>query len=107
MASRQQLPDWIDATRNHDADQTLTYHSWVSVDHKCVCVTVPKIACSRIKLTLHLLDGNPDVANLGDVHDAGLHLASFATERIVEMLTSPEWFSFCFVRNPYDRLLSA
>jgi len=107
MAGRQHLTDWINATRDHDADQTLTYHSWVSVGHKCVCVTVPKIACSRIKLTLHLLDGNPDVAHLGDVHDAGLRLASFDTEQIVEMLTSPAWFRFCFVRNPYDRLLSA
>lgn len=34
-------------------------------------------------------------------------LQDFATPMIVEMLTSPDWFWFCFVRNPYDRHLSA
>ena len=107
MTDGQTLSEWVDATRDQDLDQILTYHSWVSVGHKCVCVTVPKVACSRIKLTLHLLDKNPEPAHLGDVHDAGVRLGSFGREQIVEMLTSPDWFRFCFVRNTYDRLLSA
>ena len=36
-----------------------------------------------------------------------LKLSDFATDQIVEMLTSEEWFRFCFVRDPYSRLFSA
>ena len=107
MTSRQQLCAWLDAARACDEEQTLTYHSWVLPDRKALCVTVPKVACSRIKLSLHLLEGNPAPAHLGDVHDAGTRLATFDRERQLEILTSPEWFRCCFVRNPYERLLSA
>lgn len=107
MANHQKLANWIRAVRERDTDRTLDYHSWVSVDRRCVCVTVPKIACSRIKLTLHLLDGNPEPENLGDIHDLGHRLASFDDKQILEMLSSSDWFRFCFVRNPYERLISA
>ena len=93
--------------RECDTDRTLSYHSWVLVDHRCVCVPVPKVGTTRIKLTLHLLDGNQEPERPGDLHDLGHPLASFDDAQIIEMLTSPDWFRFCFVRNPYDRLLSA
>ena len=107
MTEYSHLAEWITVMRGFDRDQMLAHHSWVLVEQKCICVTIPKNACSRTKLTLHLLAGNEDPGDLGNVHDMGQHLASFADETIIQMLTSPEWFRFCFVRNPYDRLLSA
>jgi hypothetical protein len=98
---------WIETTREHDVDQTFTYHSWVSTRGRWVAVTVPKVACTRIKLTLHLLEGGPDLEHVGTVHDQGTHLVHFETPEVVEMLTSPSWFRFAFVRNPYGRLISA
>ena len=97
----------IAEARETDLHQSFSYHSWVSVEHKYVCMTVPKVACSTIKLLLNQLGGKPDPEDLGDIHDRGLHLSDFTVDENVEMLTSPEWFRFAFVRNPYDRLLSA
>ena len=34
-------------------------------------------------------------------------LLDFSDEECVNILTSPKWFRFCFVRNPYFRLFSA
>jgi hypothetical protein len=107
MVDRQHIIEWVNATRERDPDQTLTYHSCVLVSRKCICMTVPKNACSRIKLTLHLLEGHTPSEHIGNVHDKGLRLAAFDTTTIIEMLMSPDWFKFCFVRNPYNRLLSA
>ncbi len=107
MPDRQALADWVEQTLKSDVNQAMGFHSWVLPARKCVCMTVPKIACSRIKLTLHLLQGNLALDHLGNVHSKGIHLGSFGRDEIVEMLSSPDWFRFCFVRNPYMRLLSA
>jgi hypothetical protein len=107
MPDPKQLAALIEASRQRDAHQSLRYHSRVSTSHKYVCMTVPKIACSRIKLSLHQLEGQPPPDRLGQIHGAGRRLADFETTEIVEMITAPDWFRFCFVRNPYDRLLSA
>lgn len=107
MMVEKQLSKWVDAILDHNTNNTLTYFSRVSVEHRCVCVTVPKIASSRILMTLHMLNGNPELHEPGAASKVGLRLSSFERDQILEMLTSPEWFRFCFVRNPYDRLLSA
>ncbi len=107
MIDGQPLSKWVDAMLDHDTNLTLTNNSRVSVEHKYVCITVAKNASSRISMTLHMLDGNPELHQPGAVHKVGLRLSSFERDQILEMLTSPEWFRFCFVRNPYDRLLSA
>ena len=72
-----------------------------------MCMTVPKIACSRLKLTLHLLEGDDAPEHIGNIHDEGQRLADFEISQINEIITSPDWFRFCFVRNPYHRLISA
>jgi hypothetical protein len=107
MPNRQKIAEWISATRESDTDQTLSIHSWVSVKHKYLCVAPGKNACTRTKLTLHLLDGYELPDDLGDIHTCGCRLASFDDGEILDMLTSPAWFKFCFVRNPYERLISA
>ena len=100
------LAEAIDALRHDDPSRTLDYHSWVLPKSRALCVTVPKIACSRVKATLHQLEGGEDPEHIGMIHDLGRRLSSFSTSEIVEILTSPRWFRFCLVRNPYERLLS-
>ncbi|NKB72319.1 MAG: hypothetical protein GKR89_35020 [Candidatus Latescibacteria bacterium] len=105
--SIQNLSELIEKERASDLNQSFSYHSWVAPKHKFICMTVPKIACSTVKVALHQLNGHPEPADLGDIHLEGRRLAEFDTAAIAEMLTAPEWTKFCFVRNPYDRLLSA
>jgi hypothetical protein len=105
--TRQELAAIVEATRSDDLHQSLTYHSWVSRDHKYVCMTIPKVACSTVKFVLQRLAGHDDPEFLANIHDQGLHLVELGTDEIVEALTSPDWLRFGFVRNPYDRLFSA
>lgn len=109
MVEVKQLPSLIEAARANDANQSFSYHGWVVPEYKCLCMTIPKVACTTAKVTLFHLAGNPAPAQPSDVHglDVGLFLGKYSTEEIIEILTSPEWVRFCFVRNPYDRLLSA
>ena len=109
MNDTKQLASLIDAARKADVHQSFSYHGWVVPEYKCVCMTVPKVACTTVKVTLYYLAGNPAPTESNHVHglDVGLFLRKYSTEEIVEILTSPEWVRFCFVRNPYHRLLSA
>ena len=97
------------------AFDSIERHPWlrsnrVSSQHEYVAFMAAKVACSTIKLALHQFE-TPDVAveNGWDIHfdHAVPSLADHAPEAVVEMLSSPEWFRFCIVRNPYDRLASA
>lgn len=92
--------------RRRCADEHLTwgYHSRVSVPNRYVCVAIPKIACTTVKTVLRKLEGLPASER---IHDEGPRLADFPTNEIVDMLTSPSWLRFGFVRNPYARLFSA
>ena len=107
MQDKKRLAALIDARRENDVHGSLSYHSRVSLAYKYVCMTIPKIACSRIKLTLHQFEGQSVPEHLGQIHNMGQRLADFETTEIVEMLLSPKWLRFCFARNPYERLLSA
>lgn len=109
MNEAKQLASLIEAARQDDAHQSFSYHGWVVREYKCLCMTIPKVACTTVKVTLYHLAGNPVPAQSNDVHglDARLFVGKYSTEEIIEILTSPEWVRFCFVRNPYDRLLSA
>lgn len=93
--------------------------SWVSPRHRYFFVGLGKTASTRIKLSLHLLEGceivKTDTPNefpwihtrAGDGAAFVPKLTDFPTEQAVEILTAPGWFRFCFVRNPYDRLFAA
>ena len=73
------------------------------------CMTTPKVACSIVKLALHALEGHPPAAGWWESHDGGedMRLATFTALEVAEILDSPEWLRFAFVRNPYERLFSA
>ena len=89
--------------------------SWVSPTHRYFFVGLGKTASTRIKLSLHLLEGY----EIMETPFPWLHarantdtsfvpkLSDFDPAKAAEVLTSPEWFRFCFVRNPYSRLFAA
>lgn len=86
------------------------YHARVSVPHRYVTIAVPKVACSTVKRTLHTFEGQSQYRDRWwATHEdsGGLTLLDHPTDLVVEMLTSPEFLRFCFVRNPYSRLFSA
>lgn len=89
--------------------------SWVSPTHKYFFVGLGKTASTRIKLSLHILEGYEVIeepfpwlhARAKSEESFIPELSDFNSEKALEILTSPDWFRFCFVRNPYDRLFSA
>ncbi len=109
MDEAKHLAALIWTARENDVNQSFSYHGWVVPEYKCLCMTLPKVACTTVKVALYHLAGKSAPGNPNDVHglDRGLFLARFSTEEIVEMLTSTEWVRFCFVRNPFHRLHSA
>ncbi len=95
--------------------QDPTRSSWVSPTHQYFFVGLGKIASTRIKLSLHVLEGYPILErpfpwlHARDRKGASFvpKLADLDLETAATVLTSPNWFRFCFVRNPYDRLLAS
>ena len=104
-----QLTSMIEAEKKNDTNQSFFYHAWVVSDYKCLCMTVPKVACTTVKVALYHLAGNSVPTEVSDVHghDVGMFLGQYSVAEIVEILSSPDWVRFCFVRNPYHRLFSA
>lgn len=85
-------------------------NSRASITHRYVAMTVPKVACTTIKVALQTWEGSaPEPERVDDVHSqwAGPTLLAYPTPQIVEMLRSPDYLRFTFVRNPYTRLVSA
>jgi hypothetical protein len=89
-------------------DWSASYNSRASRSRRFLCMTTPKVACSTVKRTLHVLEGLP-LTPWWESHDGGteMRLEAFTTDEVVEMLESPEWFRFAFARDPYARLFSA
>jgi hypothetical protein len=80
----------------------------VSHKHRYLFVATPKVACSSIIMTLHRLEhDDPAFAHAQDhdVHTPHLSpLESMAAN--VSVIHDANYFKWCFVRNPFDRLLS-
>jgi hypothetical protein len=89
--------------------------SWVSPNHQYFFLGLGKTASTRVKLSLHILEGYEVIAEpfpwlhaRSDSQESFVSkLSDFSSDQAIEILTSPEWFRFCFVRNPYDRLFAA
>ncbi len=93
--------------------ERIGYASWVSRENKFLYFENPKVACSKIKESLQIIDGyqvpNPRwkihlreqpsefVSSLEDLED----------DDATYCLNSDEIFRFTFVRNPYSRIWSA
>ncbi len=91
--------------------QTFNYSINISLQHKYIFVETPKVACSSIKLSLQRLEiGDPHFSwhKFMDVHNRDFSpLLKPSQVCGFDKLIAREDFSvFCFVRNPYSRLLS-
>ncbi len=84
----------------------------VSARHKFLYCSTPKVACSSILLTLQrfeLQDSTLAHDPWGEVHyrEFSPLLTPLQVPDFWRWMRDASTFKFCFVRNPYDRLLSA
>lgn len=102
-------PITVDALAARTDHPTWNYGSRVSTRWRYVCVTTPKVGCSTVKYALHALEGLPPIEGWWTVHndDDGMSLSRHNLKSAAAFLNDPAMLKFCFVRNPYDRLLSA
>ena len=82
-----------------------------SKKHKFVFVETPKVACSTIKRVLQFIEVDGDKSKLPkDVHDRKnsplLNPINIGVD-LDELMSGDTYFRFCFVRNPFSRILSA
>lgn len=84
----------------------------ISLKNKYVYVETPKVGCSTIKNTLHKIELEyPDLVrdDVDDIHDRKYSplLCPSQTYSLDKILADSSYFKFCFVRDPFERLLSA
>ena len=118
MMKTADLYNWIEEAKARpqdvDGGGLNVADTWVSPTHHYFCMTIPKAACSKIKLVLQQLEGLPMPPDPLSIHyrsTPGIpfvpSITDFATAKGCEILTAEQWFRFAFVRNPYARLFSA
>ena len=82
----------------------------ISLEKRYVYVINPKVASTSIRNRLRELNGYPELENPRDIRDyerSGFLLPRHLSNRkLVDIFENPEFFHFCFVRNPFDRLVS-
>jgi hypothetical protein len=92
------------------------YHIHISLLNSYIYFENPKVACSTIKATLQEIEtktaGKPPLSKeLAIIHNKKksplLSPADLGLQQFSQMLIDPSVFKFCFVRNPYTKLLSA
>ncbi|WP_161594654.1 sulfotransferase family protein [Marimonas lutisalis] len=87
------------------------YATWFSLDKGFFYVETPKVACTKIKLTLQEISGFPIPRDKQQIHyrREGRFVGSIVghLDTCDEILASGMVYSFSFVRNPVDRLVSA
>jgi dermatan 4-sulfotransferase 1 len=84
----------------------------ISTRYRYLFAEAPKVACSSIKLTLRRLElDDPEFAppDIEDLHPRNFSplLRPSQVGDLDKFLARKDVFKFCFVRNPYTRLLSA
>lgn len=104
---REQANDYHPYIRLHD----FVHETLVSFRHKYFYANNPKVACSTI---LALLIGAEYDEKVDPEHMDYVHFREFIpflnirhVGDVGKFLSRPDIFKFCFVRNPYTRLLSA
>ena len=91
-----------------------SWATWASPRYKYLYVSVPKVACTKVKQILQEFEGYPVPEDLAELHNRpdrskpGVpRLSDLSVDEYRAALNSAEWFRFSFVRNPYTRLFSA
>jgi len=105
-----------DAKRLNGHDQGLQRHARRTAitlpEHRLIYFQTPKVASSTIKATLwRLALGDPDARPPEPLHSAGAESPlkgppDLRFDDLLTWLNQPEFRRFCFVRNPYTRILS-
>jgi predicted O-methyltransferase YrrM len=99
----------------------LFYSTFVNTDRRYMYFEVPKSGCSSMKTLIHSLEELPpmplfaggfhEVRREMFIHDRGSFklksLVDFDNDTQEWIMTSPEFFRFTVIRNPYSRLESA
>ncbi|MCU0524011.1 MAG: sulfotransferase family protein [Elainella sp. Prado103] len=92
------------------------YHIHISLKNKFIYVEVPKVACSTLKSRLQAIEAQalgqpPPAKDMETIHNKKLSPllspSDIGIEQFDALLNDPQIFKFCFVRNPYTRVLSA
>ena len=91
--------------------ETFDYSINISLKHRYAFVETPKVCCSTIKLNLQRLEtGLFDFTWPGemDIHNRDFSplLKPSQVHDFDKVLAAENLYTFCFVRNPYTRLLS-
>lgn len=87
--------------------------SYVSEKHKICYIKIPKAACTTMAVSMYYVEGIDLPNGLAAIHmrsgKPGEHVKSIQTSSVdtMEIIDGNNWFRFSFVRNPYDRLISA
>lgn len=90
---------------------TFDYSINISLQHNYIFVETPKVCCSTIKLNLQRLETGlidfswPQEMDLHNRDFSPLHKPSQVLD-FDFLLSKGSFYLFCFVRNPYTRLLS-
>ena len=75
-----------------------------------IYVECPKVACTTIKRVLQHAEVNGDLSQISkNVHDRNkspLAKPGFDDEEFLRLIKDPQVFKFCFVRDPFSRVLS-
>ena len=90
--------------------QRINYVTHISDRHRVVYVETPKAGCTTIKRALQIIEAGGEAELAKNVHDrdsSPLKTPETSSFSAQEIYTSPDLFRFCFVRNPYTRVVSA
>ena len=90
--------------------QRINYVTHISDRHRVVYVETPKAGCTTIKRALQIIEAGGEAGLAKNVHDrdsSPLKTPETSAFSPQEIYTSPDLFRFCFVRNPYTRVVSA
>lgn len=97
----------------HISHEVFNYSTSISLKHNYLYVETPKVACSTIKVTLQKkelgdADSGVEDSNINwHDRDSSPLLKPSQIVDIKDFLLRKDIYKFCFVRNPYARLLSA
>ena len=104
--------DGIRRYLKHVSLKNFDYSTNISLKHRYIFIETPKVGCSTIKDTLQRMELDyPDLHrdNPELIHDRRYSplLRPTQTWGFDRLLNNSDYFVFCFVRNPFTRLLSA
>jgi len=107
MLKTQDIQEFISQNK-----ERLQFDSWVSIEHRFLFVNNPKAGCTKVKKLLQALSGFDVPEDVGAIHGRNgvgfvKSIMDYSLSEQIYLLESPDVCRFSFVRNPYERTLSA